>query len=126
MVTQNMDYAAFPRDDTYGMQQAWRLVFDGANVKGTEAYTIEKNYPNEVGIMCERSYKTMGLDIKVPRQDLTPEQKGYVSQKFSELLELSYTNPKTSIAISCVLLATSMTASVFFCRYMLAYMRRVS
>jgi hypothetical protein len=136
MVTASNNLTAFPIDGTYGLQQAWRLVFDEQSVRH-EAYNIETNYPDEVSEMCERSLKSHGMDIKLSRRSwtkeqhlehqrsLTREQNGYIMQKFVDLFELSIAYPKTSLAISCVLVSSTMTASVFFCQYMSGYMRRL-
>ncbi len=137
MVTASNSLTAYPTDGTYGLQQAWRLVFDESSLKRGDGYLIEKNYPDEVCEMCERSYRSRGLDIKLPRQgwtkeqhlelqnSFTREQNGYIMQKFVDLFELSIAYPKTSLAISCVLVTSTMTASVFFCQYMWGYMRRL-
>jgi hypothetical protein len=137
MVTASDNLTAYPTNGSYGLQQAWRLVFDEQSLKRGDGYLIEKNYPDEVCEMCERSYRSMGLDIKLPRQDwtreqhlelqnrFTREQNGYIMQKFVDLFELSMTHPKTSLAISCVIMTSTLTVSVFFCQYMSGWLRRV-
>ena len=136
MVTASNNLTAYPTDGTYGLQQAWRLVFDEQSLKRGDGYLIEKNYPDEVCEMCERSYRSRGLDIKLPRQgwtkeqhlelenSLTREQNGYVMQKFVDLFELSMKHPNITIGVCTVLTAGTCVGMVFFCPFELGYVRR--
>lgn len=53
----------------------------------------------------------------VPQQDLNEEQISYIEQKFVDLLDLAYENPKVSFTASFVYIGGMTAAVVFFCRY---------
>ena len=55
--------------------------------------------------------------VRTPEQHLNEEQLSYIQQKFVDLLDLAYENPKVSFTASCVYIGGMTAAVVFFCRY---------
>jgi hypothetical protein len=108
------EYAMYPSNDTSGMQQAWRLFFDEKNLKRGESYEIKKNHPKECQIMFRRALVHEGM---IPENQLNEEQISYIEQKFVELLDLAFENPRLAFTASCVYLGGMTAAVVFFCQY---------
>jgi hypothetical protein len=53
----------------------------------------------------------------LPERDLNQEQLSYLQQKFVDLLDVAYENPKVSFTASFVYIGGMTAAVVFFCRY---------
>ena len=109
-----LEYELRQPDNSTGMQQSYRLYFDETGLKREEAYQIKKNHPKECHVMFGRALVSDGI---LSENDLNEEQLGYIEQKFVELLDLAYENPKASLTASCVYLGGMTAAIVFFCRY---------
>jgi hypothetical protein len=107
MVTPNTGPTAFPVNESYAMQQAWRLYFDEENLKGNESYTIEKNYPAECSIMCGRAFKAIGLNVNVRNPAAPFAPLSFVEKVFSKMLD----HPYLSVAATCVFI-TGLSSAV--------------
>ena len=106
----------FPTNESYGMQQAWRLMYDKSNIAPQEIYTINRDYPLELQELRGRYYKAVGMNVKI--KSLTPQQQNHVNNMFdnmdnSAIIKCYDSHPKLTIAAACVCVA-GFSGAVFF------------
>lgn len=109
-----LEYELRQSDNSTGMQEAYKLYFNENGLKKEEAYQIKKNHQKECHVMFGRALVADGV---FSEKDLNEEQLSYIEQKFVELLDLAYENPKASLTASCVYISSVTAAIVFFCRF---------
>jgi hypothetical protein len=107
----------FPANESYGRQQAWRLMYRKGDLAARDIYTINTTYPKEVQKQCEEYYKAVG--IKAKNQSLTPPQQNYTNNMFDNMKSSSIakfydSHPKLTITGACVCAAGFSGAVVFF------------
>jgi hypothetical protein len=116
--------APFPANESFGMQQAWRLFYDKANLKGegNDSYTIQKTYPIECLQMYRRSLEAMGytkwleeyhkeLAPKLTREELTV---AVVAEVLFDCIRQSFKSRPYTMITATLLTGATMTASAFF------------
>jgi hypothetical protein len=114
--------APYPENESYGMQQAWRLFYDKASLKGNQSYTIEKTYPIECLQMHRRVLEAIGytewraeyhreLAPKLTREELTV---AVVAEVLFDCIRQSFKSRPYTMITATLLTGATMTASAFF------------
>jgi hypothetical protein len=108
----------FPANESYGMQQAWRLMYDDPSLTRSDYYSINRDYRPELRELRGRYYKAVGMDVKI--KPLTPQQQNHVNNIFydmdnSAIIKCYNSHPKLTITAACVCAAGFSGAVVFFC-----------
>jgi hypothetical protein len=106
----------FPANESYGMQQAWRLMYDHQSLSPNDYYAINKNYKPELRELRGRYYRAVGMNVK----PLTTQQQNHVNNIFddmenSAIIKCYNSHPKLTITAACVCVAGFSGAVVFFC-----------
>jgi hypothetical protein len=107
----------FPANESYGMQQAWRLMYDKSNIATHEIYTINRDYPVELQQLRGRYYTAVGINVKT--RSFTPQQQNHVNNMFddmdnSSIVKYYNSHPKLTITSACVCAVGFSGAVIFF------------
>lgn len=110
----------FPANESYGMQQAWRLFNAPESLIGNERYQIQKDYPSECHEMSERRLRAIGID---PNNDVfhlkpTPRPNFIIyllAKKVFDSFEIAYdTHPKLTVTATIITTVSLAGSALFF------------
>ncbi len=116
-------FIPFPANESYGMQQAWRLIHHDPSLDPDSPYTINRDYRPELRELRGRYYVAVGLNIKV--RPLTPPQRSYLDKLFDELddpiSKFIDSYPKLATFTACAIVVGFIGGTTFFLSSVLFY-----